>query len=610
MRARGVIVLGGRPTQTSFDPDAVPFRQRTRSQQLELTDAQIVELMKQLPGVEMLVEHGRSSEWGASRVGHVVRAFHDENGNACVEFELLDSPEAVRAARAIRDGTLRDLSLAHNAVTGKPLEVSLCKAGARNGTHITDVLGSAEHEPETAHGSYKEPQEAPSQCCVVWASNTVRWIADMDATLPNGAPEATTSTDQPIANATAAAAANGTPMGASQPVVNAAASKFEQLGHNTHVNEQAKANIARALESRDGASTPAPSSTPTETHSGGEASHGNWLHAILQKRALTPEQQKQMDAYLRSRLQTSSTTPPPTPPAAAPAAPPKPRAAPTNAAERERLAARTAATLSQHGIDPLSMGVSAEMWAQEAEDHGGHLGPRATSALSVAFQLAGSGHTSATGPAKADTAMSPPLARAAPARGQAAPTTSDCTNYIMDHTNAIPTAGGKNRGVAAPGTRDGEAMDVSPTEDQRTSRVRASAMDGTAVGFLPENMYQHVFAARPTEHDRMALRFHTPPSQTTVVLATSGLGWERVEADPAAVEFQSKFYNYMVDLWDQFQQDPQFAARCELAAQTRIAAVLAQVAPQSQFVDSGFPFTDPGARAYATSQGTSRPGSY
>lgn len=173
MRCRGVVVMGGRPKRVSYDPRRLPFHRRSREQQLELSEAQTHVLMERLCGVPVWVEHGRDAEFGDRPVGSVTRAFYDARRNACVEFELDNSVPGHRAAERVRRRELCDLSMAHHALSGVPREVSLCRRGAREGTHITDIVQAAV-PPALMADEYKSAGNEEEY--VVWASDGAEFV--------------------------------------------------------------------------------------------------------------------------------------------------------------------------------------------------------------------------------------------------------------------------------------------------------------------------------------------------------------------------------------------------------------------------------------------------
>ncbi len=623
MRAKGVIVLGGRPTRTSYDPEDTPFWNRTRAEQLELTDAQILELMNRLPGVELLVEHGRSKEWGASAVGTIVRAFHNEQGHSCVEFELFDTPEAHRAAAAVRNGTLKDLSLAHNAITGQPIEVSLCRQGARPGTHITDVLGSADAVPdESTLVSYKETHASHSQCCVVWASNAVHWtVSDMD-TSPIDAPhelprdgDPVCTQDMPTDTSAAGTAGNTllpTQVSPQVPVVNGAASSFEQLGTNVRANQAAKAAIRHSSAPMDMQDEPPPQTRTETVHA--EPSDGNWFKAITQNKPLDPKQLEQLERFLeRNKARLTSTRPqsnqptPSQPPQSAPGAATA-SARPvygSTAAAHKQLAVTTANILSTAGIDPLTLGVSPELWAQEADANGGNPGPRAMNALAVALQLRGM--RTATPGASSPTTKGPSGQQTE--TGAPSSSTGAHTDYIMRQTqNMMNPSDQRQRPSSHDDDRGRSSMDTS-TEEPRVAQVEASADVVPAVTYLPESMYRHIFSSRPTEEDCMALQAYAPPTPSGTVMASSGYGWERVTTSPFIAQEQMRMYNALVRIWKEFETNPDLAARCEAAAESNIsryASALARHIPPGRMGDQPFQWADPVSRSQSYIHGTVR----
>lgn len=136
MRYQGVIVCRP-PEALSYDPQQATPASLTRAQQLELTRAQTEALLRNLPGKPILTEHG------GEPVGTVTAAFFNEEGDACVRFDLADSPAAAGTHRLVEAGYLRGLSLSHHHGTDQPVEVSLCFQGARPGTGLAGSASAA-----------------------------------------------------------------------------------------------------------------------------------------------------------------------------------------------------------------------------------------------------------------------------------------------------------------------------------------------------------------------------------------------------------------------------------------------------------------------------------
>lgn len=267
MRLKGVVVMGGRPKRVSYDPSRLPFRQRSREQQLELSEAQTHLLMERLTGVPVWVEHGRDAEFGNCPVGSVTRAFYDTRRNACVEFELDNSALGQRAAQRVRRHELRDLSMAHHAMSGVPKEVSLCRRGAREGTHITDLVQAAVQPPALATDEYKSA--GGDDGYVVWASDGA--VFDMSD------PATAASFDQLGADAAA-----------SERVATSTSVPVEPTATPPAVVAAAPAPPAKAPPAAAAAATPVTEAPPAAATHGDEASSSskNYLERLMRKEPL------------------------------------------------------------------------------------------------------------------------------------------------------------------------------------------------------------------------------------------------------------------------------------------------------------------------------------
>lgn len=166
-RRFGGLIVVQPPEHLSYDPALLRTPEvLTREQQLELTRAQAWRLVQKLVGKPMRSEHSRV------KVGEVVNAYIDDQGNACVRFELDDTEEGRRQARMIDAGYTRELSLAHYLGTDEALEVSICFEGAREGTVITEGW------EQNNSSEYKPPADAVSQ--VPTQSVLIQASASMD----------------------------------------------------------------------------------------------------------------------------------------------------------------------------------------------------------------------------------------------------------------------------------------------------------------------------------------------------------------------------------------------------------------------------------------------
>lgn len=113
---------------------------QTREQDLELTESQLHAMWSQLRGLPICMEHD------GVPIGKVAEPYWDEKGNACIEFELFDDNTlASLPRRALEEGLITELSLAHNRDTLEPVEVSIVLDGARSGTKIDPVIRASRY---------------------------------------------------------------------------------------------------------------------------------------------------------------------------------------------------------------------------------------------------------------------------------------------------------------------------------------------------------------------------------------------------------------------------------------------------------------------------------
>jgi len=102
----------------------------------------------QFVGLPLKVEHE-----GPARGRIVDQCVDPISGYTTVEFQIDDGCYGDYLIRMIREGELPDLSLCHNVYanpdvaasewTKEPLEISLCRKGGREGTHLCRVECSA-----------------------------------------------------------------------------------------------------------------------------------------------------------------------------------------------------------------------------------------------------------------------------------------------------------------------------------------------------------------------------------------------------------------------------------------------------------------------------------
>lgn len=133
------------------EPQQYDDPQRKR---LELTRAQLEKMFPQMIDLPISVEHH------GAKCGKVVRPYFDEDGSACILFELdTDTILGQQAFTYMASGMI-GLSLSHDATTLQPVEVSICMQGARDNTGVLEVI--PEQPQQTTDAGYIDSQPAPS----------------------------------------------------------------------------------------------------------------------------------------------------------------------------------------------------------------------------------------------------------------------------------------------------------------------------------------------------------------------------------------------------------------------------------------------------------------
>ncbi len=116
---------------------------------IDLTVSQMVEMQSRLVGLPVRIEHDdRKGSSYDNCVGRVVQASVDpSSGYTRVRMRLDEGTKGAVAAYFIAEGKVRDLSLGHVVYPedGRvdPVEVSICREGAREGTHIYGINAEA-----------------------------------------------------------------------------------------------------------------------------------------------------------------------------------------------------------------------------------------------------------------------------------------------------------------------------------------------------------------------------------------------------------------------------------------------------------------------------------
>lgn len=134
----------------------------------QLSKVELDRMMPRMKGIKIVHEHGNG------RVGEVLEAFYNSNGDACVRIKLDDGLIGENAKLSIERGLMAGLSLTHNRHTYEPKEVSLCVQGARPGSgiyqrvHVPSGPQSAQSVPKSS--DTQSPQRSDVVCSFVRAS--------------------------------------------------------------------------------------------------------------------------------------------------------------------------------------------------------------------------------------------------------------------------------------------------------------------------------------------------------------------------------------------------------------------------------------------------------
>lgn len=130
-------------------PDQPQEYDDPRAKRLELTRAQLEQMFPRMTDLPISMEHH------GGRCGRVIRPYFDEDGSACIEFELdTDSLPGQQAFTYMCCGMI-GLSLSHDANTLDPVEISICLQGARENTGVLEVV--RDQTPQTTPGAYIHP---------------------------------------------------------------------------------------------------------------------------------------------------------------------------------------------------------------------------------------------------------------------------------------------------------------------------------------------------------------------------------------------------------------------------------------------------------------------
>lgn len=145
---------------------------------LELTRTQLEQMFPRMRDIPISIEHH------GARCGRVLRPYFDDDGSACIEFELdVDSTLGKQAFLYMCSGMI-GLSLSHDATTLDPVEISLCLEGARANTGVLQVIPSSSMETEstespepsdtrTSNSAYIESNDAPESLLVRASASSV-----------------------------------------------------------------------------------------------------------------------------------------------------------------------------------------------------------------------------------------------------------------------------------------------------------------------------------------------------------------------------------------------------------------------------------------------------
>jgi hypothetical protein len=167
---------GRTPPRTMQDLLALPVEQR-----LEVTHADAAKLVAKIneraargDPIPFSSEHMDMSDIPAHagdprqplRLGHVHRAWCEstDGGAVYAEFSFDDEEGGARESELILEqGLFKELSLSHNAASMEPVELSLCRRGARAGTTIQKINADAYMERHAASPVSTPPIEARIQ---------------------------------------------------------------------------------------------------------------------------------------------------------------------------------------------------------------------------------------------------------------------------------------------------------------------------------------------------------------------------------------------------------------------------------------------------------------
>lgn len=177
----GDVDLRSRPDGTSY-----PF---------SLTKEQVLNM--RFVDLPVCVEHATVNR----KVGRVVDSAVDpRTGHAAVKFKFDDTAAGHAAARLVREGIARELSLHHQYFPDtervKPVEVSVCFKGARKGSVI--YKNKEFEELKMASSAAPPPQEMPAPPIAVAASDAQDPSPAEPAAPPADEPEASARTGNPL----------------------------------------------------------------------------------------------------------------------------------------------------------------------------------------------------------------------------------------------------------------------------------------------------------------------------------------------------------------------------------------------------------------------------
>lgn len=130
MKYEGIIVLQPPATHSYIGEPEVGT-----PEWFELTQDEINQMMSQMAGIPLIIEHADDP----TEIGKVEKAYM-KDGNACVQISLHDSDVGEIGKQLIEGSSHRGLSLSHERKTLKPVDLSICRKGARPGTWITHKI--------------------------------------------------------------------------------------------------------------------------------------------------------------------------------------------------------------------------------------------------------------------------------------------------------------------------------------------------------------------------------------------------------------------------------------------------------------------------------------